>query len=254
MLGKLMIGEVFEAVRGQGRVADRGHDRSVAEIGLDGASVVAVVGELEPAGMPQHVGMHKECEFRNHARPGNHALISGYGQRRATLRDEDVWGGWGFALELAQRAAFPRRYRMHACIPALGPAYMQAPGGEVDVVPAQCHQLRGPETMAVTDQDSRGVPMPRAVLLGGLDEALNLPVGEIFAAALANCYIYGGWSRFVKPRVFHGNRPPACSYCYRFSRRCNRPRMDVQAQGRGFGMSAFGGRADIAWRCADVCF
>ena len=29
------------------RVADRGHDRSVAEIGLDGASVVARRGELE---------------------------------------------------------------------------------------------------------------------------------------------------------------------------------------------------------------
>jgi len=32
--------------------------------------------------------------------------------------------------------------------------------------------------------------MPRAVLLGGLDEPLDLPVGEIFTAALANCYIY----------------------------------------------------------------
>jgi hypothetical protein len=32
--------------------------------------------------------------------------------------------------------------------------------------------------------------MPRAVPLGGLDEALDLPVSEIFTAALANCYIY----------------------------------------------------------------
>ena len=158
-LEKLILPEVFEPVRRQGRVADCGHDRSVAEIGLDGASVVAVVGELEPAGMPQHVGMHEEREFRSYARPGNHALISGYGQRRATLRDEDVWGRWCFAQELAQRAAFPRRYWMHAGIPALGPAYMQAPGGEVDVVPAQCHQLRGPKTVAVSDQDRRGVPI-----------------------------------------------------------------------------------------------
>src|SRR6516162_9680895 len=38
MLGKtLILPEVFEPVRCQGRVADRGHDRSVAEIGLDGA-------------------------------------------------------------------------------------------------------------------------------------------------------------------------------------------------------------------------
>ena len=42
----------------------------------------------------------------------------------------------------------------------------------------------------LSDQDSRGVPMPRAVLLGGLDEPLDLPVGKIFTAALANCYIY----------------------------------------------------------------
>jgi hypothetical protein len=162
----------------------------VAEIGLDGAGVVAVVGELEPAGMPQHVRMHQEREFRRHARPGDHALISGYGQRGAALRDEDVWGRCGFAQELAQRAAFPRRYRMHAGIPALGPAYMQAPGDKVDVVPAQCHQLRGPKAVALSDQDRRGVAMPRAVLVGGLDEPLDLPIGEIFTAALANCYIY----------------------------------------------------------------
>ena len=44
--------------------------------------------------------------------------------------------------------------------------------------------------MAVGDQDGRGVPMPGAVLLGGLDEPLDLPLGQIFAAASANCYIY----------------------------------------------------------------
>jgi hypothetical protein len=31
--------------------------------------------------------------------------------------------------------------------------------------------------------------MPRAILLGGLDEPLDLAIGEIFTA-LANCYIY----------------------------------------------------------------
>ena len=41
----------------------------MAEIGLNGTSVVAVVGELEPAGVPQHVGMNEEGEFRGHARP-----------------------------------------------------------------------------------------------------------------------------------------------------------------------------------------
>jgi hypothetical protein len=79
---------------------------------------------------------------------------------------------------------------MHAGISALGPAHMQSPGGEVDVVPTQCHQFRGSEAVAVGNQDRRGVPMPGAVLLGGLDEPLELSLGEIFAAASANCYIY----------------------------------------------------------------
>jgi hypothetical protein len=85
---------------------------------------------------------------------------------------------------------FPGRYRMHASIPSLGPAHMQAPGGEVDVVPAQRHDLRGSESVAVGNQDGRGVPMSGAVLLGGLDKPLHLPFGQIFAATSANCYIY----------------------------------------------------------------
>ena len=63
-LGKLILPEVSEPVRRQGRVADRGHDRSVAEIGLDGVSVVAVVGELEPAGVAEHVCMDREAEAK----------------------------------------------------------------------------------------------------------------------------------------------------------------------------------------------
>jgi hypothetical protein len=98
----------------------------VPEIGLDAASVVAVVGELEPACVPQHVGMNGKGEFRGHARPGHHALISGCGKRCATFRHEDVGRRWRFAQELAQRPTFPGRYRMHAGIPAFGPAYVQA--------------------------------------------------------------------------------------------------------------------------------
>jgi hypothetical protein len=86
-------------------------------------------------------GMNEKAEFRGHARPGNHALISGCGKRCATFRDEDVGRCWCFAQELAQCSAFPGRYRMHADIPSLGPTHMQAPGGEVDVVPAQHNHL-----------------------------------------------------------------------------------------------------------------
>jgi hypothetical protein len=88
---------------------------------------------------------------------------------------------------------FPGLIWMHAGIPVLGPAHMQARDGEVDVVPAQRHDLRGSEAMAVGNQDRRGVPVPAAVLLGGLNKTLDLPLGQIFAAASANCYICS-WS------------------------------------------------------------
>jgi hypothetical protein len=71
---------------------------------------------------------------------------------------------------------------MHAGVAALRPADMQASGSEVDVVPAQRDDLRRSQAVAV--EDDRGVPMPGAVLLGGLDEPLDLP------SSLANCYIY----------------------------------------------------------------
>ena len=93
----LVFPEILEPIGRQSRIAHGGHDRAVAEVGLDGASVTAVVGELEPTGVPQHVGVDKKAEFRSDARPGHHALISGCGKRSATFRDEDVWGCWRFA-------------------------------------------------------------------------------------------------------------------------------------------------------------
>ncbi len=130
---ELVSPKILEPIGRQRRIAHRGHDRAVAEIGLDSAGVVAVVRELEPTSMPQHVRVDKKGEFRRHARPGHHALISGCGKRSAAFRDEDVGRFWCFAYEFAQSPTFPRRYRMHAGITVLGPTYMQAFDGEVDV-------------------------------------------------------------------------------------------------------------------------
>jgi hypothetical protein len=51
------IPEIPEPIRRESRISNSGQDRAVAEIGLDGAGVMAVVGKLEPACVPQHVGM-----------------------------------------------------------------------------------------------------------------------------------------------------------------------------------------------------
>jgi hypothetical protein len=61
---RLVFPEILEPIGRQSRIADRGHERTVAEIGLDGASIVAVVGELEAGDVAQHVGMNEEGELR----------------------------------------------------------------------------------------------------------------------------------------------------------------------------------------------
>ena len=53
--------------------------------------------------------------------------------------------------------------------------------------------MRSATTMSVKTRSAMSVyrvPMPGSVLLGGLDEPLDLPFGQIFPTAFANCYIY----------------------------------------------------------------
>jgi hypothetical protein len=60
----------------------------VTEIVLDRSSVLAIIGELVAAAMPQHVAVNEEAEPHGLARPGNHALIAGHAQRRIALLSE----------------------------------------------------------------------------------------------------------------------------------------------------------------------
>ena len=55
------------------------------------------------------------------------------------------------------------RDRVNANRAALGAPYVQLAGLEVDIVPTQGHELAGSQTVAVGDQDGRGVPMAPAV-------------------------------------------------------------------------------------------
>ena len=55
--------EAFEPDWRQFRVTNGALDRLVAEIVLDGPRIVAVVGELVAAGVPQHVDVNREAEL-----------------------------------------------------------------------------------------------------------------------------------------------------------------------------------------------
>ena len=64
--------EVLEAGRRQLGVAHRVLDVLVSQIGLQRASIDAVIGELEAAGVSQHVWVHWETETSRHAEPRDH--------------------------------------------------------------------------------------------------------------------------------------------------------------------------------------
>ena len=54
---------------------------------------------------------------------------------------------------------------MNAGRTALGTAYVQFAGGEVDIVPPERHKLAGAQAMPVGDQHGRRVPVALAVFL-----------------------------------------------------------------------------------------
>ena len=50
---------------------------AVPEIGLDGARVVTIVGELVATGMPEHVSMRLDAEIGGDGGPFDHAREAG---------------------------------------------------------------------------------------------------------------------------------------------------------------------------------
>ena len=68
-----LLPKPLEAVGRQLGVEHRVLDVAVPEIVLDSAGIVAVVGELEPTGMAQHMGMHREGEGGELASTGEYS-------------------------------------------------------------------------------------------------------------------------------------------------------------------------------------
>src|SRR5690242_15754684 len=86
--------------------------------------------------MPEHVGMNEKGELCGHARPGNHALISGCGKRCATFRD-DEWGDVGASRRSFRNAGLSRvEIGCTLASPVLGASYVQAPSQVLSKVEA----------------------------------------------------------------------------------------------------------------------
>jgi len=92
---------------------------------------------------------------------------------------------------------------VHAGNPILDTVNVKAALGQFDLLPLQIADLRGPQTVAISDQDHGRVAMPiAAVLARAVHQALDLVFGEI---ASLDCQVYGGWFAFLGYR-FHADK------------------------------------------------
>src|SRR5262245_49088160 len=100
---------------------------------------------------------------------------------------------------------------MHAGNPILDTVNVQAALGQLDLLPLQVADLRGPQTVAIGDQDHGRVAMAVAAMLSGaVHQPVDLALGEV---APLDCQVYDAWCAFLGCR-FHAGKPCLrVSYC-----------------------------------------
>jgi len=79
---------------------------------------------------------------------------------------------------------------------------VQAALGQFDLLPLQVADLRGPQTVAIGDQDHGRVAMPIAAMFSGaVYQPLDLALGEV---APLDCQVYDVWSAPLGSRFHRG--------------------------------------------------
>ena len=88
---------------------------------------------------------------------------------------------------------------------------MQNTALEVDLIPAQGDKLGGPQAVPEGNEDHRRIAVAPAVGPGGLDQPLDLSLGQVLADAVhgvgtsarSDCPFYVGWRDQTKTRICH---------------------------------------------------
>jgi hypothetical protein len=71
-------------------VAHRILNISVTEILLNGAGINALIGQVKPARMPQHMGMDGKRQLRFFSSPKDHVADGAIAERTASFRHKDI--------------------------------------------------------------------------------------------------------------------------------------------------------------------
>ena len=176
----------------------------VAQVLLDRARVVSLVGQLEAASVTEHVGVDREGEASSLA-DARHQLTDGRGgERPSAFGGEHVGaGGALLALEPSQGSDLGPSKGMGGRQAALKPGDVQEAGGEIHLFPAERHQLAHTETVAVDENQQGRVPVAVPTTPArGRDEPLDFVGRQVFATSERrvrqpsrwNCPVYGYWS------------------------------------------------------------
>jgi hypothetical protein len=145
-------------VRGSSRtggelgVADRVLDVLVAEVVLDRARVLAVVGELEARRVAEHVRVDRHADGGGLAGTGHNLPKRGVGHRALAVGGENVGGVGLAALELAERAELRAVEGVGRRDPVLAAADVEEALAEIDLLPAQRDELADAEAVAESDE------------------------------------------------------------------------------------------------------
>jgi len=163
---------------------------------------MAIVRQLEPAGMAKHVRVDREWHLGDLPEALDETVETDGTDWPAALGNEYVGVSRVIAAQLAQRPHLVTSDWVDAGHSVLDPVNVQAGLGKLDLLPLQVADLRRPQGMAIGDQDHGRVAMPVAAMLAGaVDQPLDLALGEI---ASFNCQVYDVWSAFLGCRFHRG--------------------------------------------------
>jgi hypothetical protein len=197
----------------------------VPEVGLQRPGIDPVIGQLEAAGVPQHVGVHLDPKLCGHACALDHTVEAFGRQRRPALGDEDEAGRCrAFPLEAPKLPQLPPGQGMGGRRTALEPVDMDLAPIEVDLLPFQVRHLGGAEAVPVRHEDHQRVAGAVAVAAGGLDEPFHLGVGQVLALAQvpvrrtprrlrSDCPVFSAWRHQPQVRTRHEPRAPRLHDC-----------------------------------------
>src|SRR5262249_19806885 len=183
--------KIFEPVGRHFGVPDRVLNVLVPKVVLQGPGVVAIICELEPTGVAKHVWVDGEWHLGGLPEALDEPVETDGTDWPPSLGNEYVGVSRVIAAKLAQRPHLVTANRVHAGNPILDTVNVQAALGELDLLPLQVADLRGPQAVAIGDQDHGRVAMPIAAMLAGaVHQPLDLALGEV---APLDCQVYDAW-------------------------------------------------------------